>query len=145
MDQQKYEFTKSNELYFDFISEGSQGKVYKRVRFHEIPNYGFYNMGLCDVDPETGNENYDNITNNGDRDTVLATVSEICDVFFELYPQHTIYIKGTTDSRTRLYQMAISHYFEELDLKFHILGELADKMTRFQKNTNYKSFLILKK
>lgn len=145
MDHPKYKFSKSNELYFDFISEGWKGRVHKRVRFHEIPNYGFYNMGLCDIDPETGEENYNSNTNNGDRDTVLATVAEICEAFFEIYPQHTIYFKGTTDSRTRLYQMAINHYFYELELKFHILGELADKMTRFKKNTNYKSFLILKK
>lgn len=145
MDQPKYEFTKSNELYFDFFSVGKKGVVYKRVRFHEISNYGFYNMGLCDVDPETGEENYNSITDNGDRDTVLATVAEICETFFNLYPLHTIYFKGTTDSRTRLYQMAINHYFYELDEKFDILGELGDKMTRFKKNTNYKSFLILKK
>jgi hypothetical protein len=41
--------------------------------------------------------------------------------------------------------MAINHFYDELSERFHILGELDDKMARFKRNTNYKSFLILKK
>ena len=145
INQERYKFNKSNELHFDFISKGRKGEILKRVTFHEIPDHGFYNMGLWDVDTITGEIDYYSITDNGDRDIVLATVSDICDAFFELYPQYTIYFKGTTASRTRLYQMAINHYFDEISEKFHILGELEDKMTRFAKNNNYQSFLILKK
>jgi len=145
MDQPKYKFTKSNELHFDFISLGRKGEIRKRVTFFELEKYGFFNMGLGDIDSTTGEVDYNSITDNGDRNAVLATVSEIVEVFFKIYPQHTIYFKGTTDSRTRLYQMAINQYYNELSEKFHILGELESKMTRFKKNTNFKSFLILKK
>jgi hypothetical protein len=144
MDQPKYQFKRTNELHFDFISEGKKGAVLKRVSFVEF-EYGFFNMGLGDVDENTCEVTYLSITDNDDRDKVLATVAQIIDELFTLYPQHTIYFKGTSDSRTRLYQIAINHYFDELDSKFHVLGELEDKMTRFQRNTNYKSFLILKK
>jgi hypothetical protein len=144
MDQPKYKYKRTNELHFDFASEGKKGRILKRVSFVEI-EYGFFNMGLGDVDDNTGQVNYISITDNGDRNKVLATVAEIVDELFTIYPQHTIYFKGTTESRTRLYQMAINHYLDELNSKFHILGELDDKMTRFIKNTNYKSFLILKK
>jgi hypothetical protein len=41
--------------------------------------------------------------------------------------------------------MAINNLCDELSERFHILGELDDKMIRFKRNTNYKSFLILKK
>ena len=102
-------------------------------------------MGLGDLNPETGEVDYYSVSDNGDRNAVLATVSEVIESFFELYPSHTIYFKGTSISRTRLYQMAINHYYDELSVRFHILGELDDKMTRFKRNTNYKSFLILKK
>jgi len=100
-------------------------------------------MGLGDLNPETGEVDFYSVSDNGDRNAVLATVSEIIESFFELYPTHTIYFKGTSKSRTRLYQMAINHFYDELTKRFHILGELDDKMTRFKKNTNYKSFLIL--
>lgn len=81
----------------------------------------------------------------GDRNTVLATISDIIESFFEPYPSHTIYFKGTSKSRIRLYQIGINHYYDELSARFHILKELDDKITRFKTNANYKSFLILKK
>ncbi|MBP6236675.1 MAG: hypothetical protein KA536_11050 [Saprospiraceae bacterium] len=144
MDQSKYEFRKTNELHFDFISVGKKGEIHKRVTFIEL-EYGFFNMGLGDLNPESAEVDYFSVSDNGDRNTILATVSEIIVSFFELYPSHTIYFKGTSRSRTRLYQMAINHFYDELSERFHILGELDDKMTRFKRNTNYKSFLILKK
>lgn len=144
MDQTKYQFKRTNELHFDFESVGKKGTVLKRVTFIEF-EFGFFNMGLGDVDEVTGEVNYLSITDNGDRDKVLATVTQIVEDIFISYPEHTIYFKGTNASRTRLYQIAINHYLDELTPKFHILGELDDKMTRFTKNTNYKSFLILKK
>jgi hypothetical protein len=144
MDQPKYEFKRTSELHFDFISVGKKGEIHKRVSFIEM-QYGFFNMGLGDVDSQTGEVDYNTVTDNGDRNTVLATVSEIIEAFFEIYPSHTIYFKGTSNSRTRLYQMAINHYYDELSERFHILGELDQKMTRFNRNFNYKSFLILKK
>ena len=144
MDQPKYEFRRTNELHFDFISVGKKGEIYKRVTFIEL-EYGFFNMGLGDLNPESAEVDYFSVSDNGDRNTILATVSEIIESFFELYPTHTIYFKGTSRSRTRLYQMAINHFYEELSERFHILGELDDKMTRFKRNTNFKSFLILKK
>ena len=144
MDQSKYEFRKTNELHFDFISVGKKGEIHKRVTFIEL-EYGFFNMGLGDLNPESTEVDYFSVSDNGDRNNILATVSEIIVSFFELYPSHTIYFKGTSRSRTRLYQMAINHFYDELSERFHILGELDDKMTRFKRNTNYKSFLILKK
>ena len=144
MEQPKYEFKRTNELHFDFISVGKKGEIHKRVTFIEL-QYGFFNMGLGDLNPETAEVDYFSVSDNGDRNTVLATVSEIIESFFELYPSYTIYFKGTSNSRTRLYQMAINHFYDELSERFHILGELDDKMTRFKRNTNYKSFLILKK
>jgi hypothetical protein len=144
MDQPKYEYKRTNELHFDFISVGKKGEIHKRVTFIEL-QYGFFNMGLGDLNPETAEVDYFSVSDNGDRNTILATVSEIIESFFELYPSHTIYFKGTSNSRTRLYQIAINHFYDELSERFHILGELDDKMTRFKRNTNYKSFLILKK
>ncbi|HMR89569.1 MAG TPA: hypothetical protein PKD51_15520 [Saprospiraceae bacterium] len=144
MDQPKYEFKRTNEIHFDFISVGKKGEIHKRVTFIEL-QYGFFNMGLGDLNPETDEVDFYSVSDNGDRNAVLATVSEVIEAFFDLYPSHTIYFKGTSKSRTRLYQMAINHYYDELSVRFHILGELDDKMTRFKKNTNYKSFLILKK
>ena len=121
MDQPKYEFRRPNERQFDFISVGKKGVIHKRVTFIEL-EYGFFNMGLGDLNPESAEIDYFSVSDNGDRNTILATVSEIIESFFELYPSHTIYFKGTSRSGTRLYQMAINHFYDELSERFHVLG-----------------------
>ncbi len=59
-------------LVFTFFCIGKKGTILKRVSFIE---FGFFNMGLGDVDKQTGEVNYLSITDNGDRDKVLARVA----------------------------------------------------------------------
>jgi hypothetical protein len=94
---------------------------------------------------KTDKVNYDIITNNGDRDKILATVAASVHTFFSKYPDDAIHLTGNTPSRTRLYQMAIATHFDELSLDFHIFGKLNEKVLRFEKGVNYEAFFIILK
>jgi hypothetical protein len=127
---------------YQFISEGINGRITKRVYFQETTLDNYVSLLMGDYDPKTGEIDFYNISNNGDRDKILATIVDICYNYFELYPNHIITFTGANEARTRLYQMAISKYFDELSLDFHIFGELNKVTEPFRKKINYTSFYI---
>jgi hypothetical protein len=63
----------------------------------------------------------------------------------EEHPSATVYLKGSTDSRTRLYQIIISKFIEQISSEFDVYGELEEKFERLKKNIYYKGFLIQKR
>ena len=54
-------------------------------------------------------------------------------------------IQGSTKSRTRLYQIAISKYLAELEHKYSIWGFIDDHFEYFTKGNNYDGFIIGRK
>jgi hypothetical protein len=130
---------------YQFISEGPKGNITKRVYFQETTRENYVSLLMGDYDYKTGETDFYNVSNNGDRDKVLATIVDICYNYFELYTTHVITFTGANDARTRLYQMAINTYFDELSLDFHIYGELNKATEPFRKNINYSAFYILLK
>ncbi len=130
---------------YEFISEGPRGNIIKRVYFQETTRDNYVSLLMGDFSYETGETDFYNISNNGDRDKVLATIVDIIYNYFELYPTHVITFTAANDARTRLYQMAINTYFHELSLDFHIYGELNKATEPFTKNINYSAFYILLK
>jgi hypothetical protein len=70
---------------FDFISTGRNGDILKRVAFTKTEMDGVYNLVLGDV--HEGNEIDDYaITDNGDRNKVLATVASIVEAYTRRFP-----------------------------------------------------------
>lgn len=104
-----------------------------------------YNIALGDK--LEGSDEIDDliVTNNQDREKVLATVAATVIIFTKRRPKAQIYIEGSTRSRTRLYQIAISKYFDELSHLFDIKGFMDDDFYPFEKNNDYASFLITRK
>lgn len=130
---------------FDFESSGKLGIVRKRVAFQttNIPN--IYNLAFGDVTP---NDEIDDlsISNNGDRNKVLATVARIVEIYLAKFPHRYVYIQGSTKERTRLYRMAIGLNLEELSKKFLIYAELHNgDLAPFYNNMNINAFLIRRK
>jgi len=139
-------FTNNDFLDYEFFSEGPKGKVKKVVRFSKIEDDPIvYNMGFGDEDPDTGEINDLAITNNEDRDLVLATVANTIIDFGNHYGNHYIYAKGSTPSRTRLYQMGIASLLEEIRMDFDIYGLKNENWHDFKKDVNYEAFLVKKK
>ena len=71
----RYELkAESSLLIFEFISEGSKGRIPKIIKFSETALKGFYNLAFGDKDAKTGDIDDEVISNNGDSEQVLATV-----------------------------------------------------------------------
>lgn len=129
---------------FDFFSIGKNGRIPKRIEFMptEIPD--IVNLAFGDINEDGEIDDY-SISDNGDRNKILATVAFAADVYLNKYPEKWIYFKGSTDERTRLYRMAIGLNFEELAMKFDFYAEQADGIIPFRKNIEVKGILVKKR
>jgi len=100
--------------YVKFVSDGPNGKIPKIVLYQPMNEPDLYNLALGDLDSKTGEIDFDIRTNNGDRDMILATITETVYAFLYSRPTYSIHFKGSDSVSTRLYQMAISNYFDKL-------------------------------
>jgi len=82
------------------------------------------------------------ISNNGDRQKVLATIVPIVGHFMEENPNSTVMATGSTPSRTRLYQIGLASLIEKITLVFELKGYFQGNWELFQKGHSYSSFLI---
>jgi hypothetical protein len=133
---------KTNKNFFDyeFESIGPKGIIKKVARFNSIGE-NIYNFGFGDLDPRTGKIGDMVVSNNNDGDKVLATVAKIIYDFTNVFHGALIFIKGTTLSRTRWYQMGISKYWIQVEPIFEIWGLYQRKWEPFRKGKNYEAFL----
>lgn len=146
MELDKYDVEISNSYAtFDFISKGHLGKIDKVINYTEIDE-GIYNLGFGDKNLVTGNVDDKVVTNNGDMTKILATVAYSIYVFTEKNPNIWIYVTGSSQSRIRLYRMAINKYFEELSQDFNIyISKGSEEWYFFEPNTKTTEFLIQRK
>jgi hypothetical protein len=145
MRQEQYAFTRVPErFYYDFFSVGPQGKIKKVVEYYRIPGVAteVYNLSFGDWDERESRMNDKANTNNADRDKVLATVAATVVDFLNHHPDASIFAAGSTDARTRLYQMGISRLWEEISNTFQVEGFINGNWQPFQKGVNYSSFLL---
>jgi hypothetical protein len=147
MNLEHYNYSVSNDFQrYSFYSEGPKGKIKKTVVYSKIQDAPvIYNLAFGDEDPVTRQINDKVITNNEDRDIVLATVANTIHAFIGRYGNHFIFAKGSTPSRTRLYQMSIARLMDEINMDFDVFGIIGDKISRFKTNVNYEAFLIKRK
>lgn len=144
LDRYKFEINKSS-TEFTFISEGHLGRIEKAIQYEEIQK-GFYNLGFGDVNPITREIDDTIVTNNGDMTKILATVAYSLYVFTSKNPNVWIYVTGSSQSRIRLYRMAINKYIQEIEKDFVIYILLEDgEWYPFKPNTNNSAFLIQRK
>lgn len=135
-----------NCMMFEFESEGPNGKIKKEVQYTLINLDGFvyYNLGFGDLNVN-GRVNDLSISNNSDRDKILATVALTAVKFTEYLPNALVYAEGSTPGRTRLYQIAIGLNLEDIGALFIVYGLKNRQWLLFEKNTNYEAFLVLRK
>ncbi len=147
MNLERYTYSASNDFQrYSFYSEGPKGKIKKTVVYSKIQEGPvIYNLAFGDEDPVTGQINDNTTTNNEDRDIVLATVANTINAFTDRYGNHFIFAKGSTPSRTRLYQMSIARLLDEISIDFDVFGVIGDNVSWFERNVNYDAFLIKRK
>ena len=89
----------------------------------------------------TGEINDTIISNNGDSEKVLGTVISTLYAFTDKHPTEYVMATGSTKSRTRLYRMGITKYFDEIQNDFFIFGLRNQEWVKFEKEIEYEAFL----
>lgn len=143
MNQPTYKIQVNEKNTYSFISVGRRGLILKVVRFDEIEP-DVFNLGFGDFDFEKQTLSDSIVSDNGDMEKILATVVSILNDFLQNNPKFSVFIVGSTLSRTRLYQIAINRYYEDFKVYFEIFGFKNSEFEVFQKNVNYESFLVRK-
>ncbi|MCX6351792.1 MAG: hypothetical protein NTX03_08010 [Bacteroidetes bacterium] len=146
MNQPKYQLKAGDNLTtYEFLSEGSKGKIVKLIQFTTTNYHDVFNLAFGDKDGETGQIDDKVISNNGDSEMVLATVVSALYAFTDKHPDAWIYATGSTKSRTRLYRMGITKYLKEVKTDFQIFGQVGKAWEEFEKEVDYESFLVRRK
>lgn len=151
MNYEKYDdiSISQNSLDYKFLSIGVKGKLNKFIQFNpHSGNDQIYNLALGTIE-KNGNVDYTSLSKNGDRDKILATIGAIAYIFSEYYPEKMIFLTGDTESKTRLYQMAINNAHDEILETFIIQGlkiiENKYYHSQFERGTNYDAFLFIRR
>lgn len=131
-------------MVYEFVSEGPNGLIVKVVQYTETNMQGVFNLAFGDRD-ETGKLDDFSISNNGDREKVLATVVTTVYAFTDKWPDAWVFATGSTKSRTRLYRMGLSKYIDEMQLDFEVYGLFNQEWELFVKGADYEAFLAKRK
>ena len=149
MAEDKYPFLKiPEEHFYEFYSNGPKGIVKKVVRYSLIQERPFkiYNLGFGDWNEKQQDVDDLVITNNEDRQKVLATVADTVVDFLSNHPRAAVFAQGSTASRTRLYQMNIGAYWREIqDASYLVQGYLSGEWQSFKTGINFEAFIIRRK
>lgn len=143
MSVEKYDLISGENLTtFEFVSEGSKGKIDKIIQFSSANYLNVYNLGFGDKDLITGEIDNKVVSNNGDSEKVLGTVVESLYIFTDKNPEALVYAIGSTKTRTRLYQIGITKFIEKATADFIIYGQIEKEWYFFEKDINYDAFLV---
>lgn len=148
MQLEKYDVRATeNHNRFEFVSIGSNGSILKVVEFTPLDEAGvIYNLGFGDVNALTGDWDDKAVTNNGDRNKILATVANIVVAFLDKYPTVSVYAEGSTPIRNVLYQRTIERFRDEISEAFNIMGYTeSGGWVAFDQGESFIAFLINRK
>lgn len=145
MSLERYNFeTERTHTSYEFTSEGRNGIIRKGVNFQLIdPKHEIYNLAFGDFNAQ-GEIDDLSVSDNKDRDKILATVAATVVDFSENHPTATIIATGSTLARTRLYRMGITRNFENISEIFDVQG-YAGGWVPFKKGTDYQAFSVRRK
>ena len=145
MNVEAYPFNaNSDKLVFQFESVSNHKTIFKEVRYTLISDGEpfIYNLFLGDYNLIDGTISDMTISNNQDMENILATVAQTMIEFLSLRPDCLILFTGSTQSRTRLYRIAISNYLNEFEDFFVVYGRINNEIEPFAANRAYDAFVI---
>lgn len=126
---------------YRFLSIGTMGTIKKDVTFKSV-GLNIYFLTFGDKNELTGKLDDRVISNNGDRDKVLATVAEITLDFLAHHQDATVIAVGNTPGRSRLYQMSINSKWQEIREVYCVEGYFNNDWEDFQPGKYYEAFSI---
>jgi hypothetical protein len=141
MTQPFYQFTSSREaLRYEFESIGDR-IIPKVVLFNITDLPGIYSLTLANLLAD-GSLDDTTVSDNGDMEKILATVFQCMSAFLNDHPTSIVAFSGSSEARTRLYQIAIARELEDVSNRFNIWGLTQDAIEPFQRNKAYDGFMI---
>ena len=140
-------FTNSAFKDYEFFSEGPKGKIKKSIHYTKLDDADIPIHNLAFGDQNTATNSIDDliVSNNKDKDLVLATVAHTIDQFCSHHLDQYVFAAGSTPARTRLYQMGISRLWDQISVDFDLLGLKNHKWLPFKYGINYDAFMVKKK
>ena len=114
----------------------------KLIQFNETQVENIYNLAFGDYDQQTHDIDDGVRTNNSDMVKVLATVAEAVHKFTTQYPGCLVFFRGSSESRTRLYRIAISRNYAELSHGFKIFGYINGQAVPFYPTRQFDGFIV---
>jgi hypothetical protein len=150
MQNERYPYENVNHIArFEFESVGPKGPIKKIINYNFLEKLKdgtpVYNLGFGDYNGDEQDFNDLTISNNDDRNKILATVANTVLDFSRHFENVVVYARGSTPSRTRLYQISIAANLEEIEKQFLILGLQGDHWAKFKKGINYEAFSVTRK
>lgn len=131
-----------NCLLFEFQSVSDLRVIEKVIVYSPFEeDSSIYNLALGDI-LRNGEVSDLTVSNNSDLEKVISTVVQTLFRFFEKYSESSVYFKGSTPQRTRLYRIIISKEIEEAKKIFNIFGIIDTKIEKFELNRPYDSFVL---
>ncbi|PSL27374.1 DUF6934 family protein [Dyadobacter jiangsuensis] len=141
MDRLLYQYLLDNSgRMFSFSSAGDK-VMDKVVLFTPMETQDSYAVILGDLQND-GSIDLDITSSDGNTELVLTTVAKDIMFFLSDHPKAEVLIKGSTQARTRLYQMAIVRELSDIGRYFDIHGLTTDGLEVFQQGRNYWGFTI---
>jgi hypothetical protein len=150
MQLDKYDF-QANETFvsFAFNSIGPKGVIKKVVNYQlltlQFRGLPVVNLAFGDWNEEKQKVDDSTISNNNDREKVLATVASTLLVYMEKYGRRAVFARGITPAKTRLYQMGINAQRIETEKLFEVYGLFRAAWVPFEPGHNFDAFLVIKK
>ncbi len=142
MDGPYYDFTASDDAtVFWFKSTNGDKIIEKEVRYTATFLPDMYSLALVDVLSD-GTVSDVSRPRQGDVEKVLATVIQTIHTFLATRPTATVAFAGSTDARTRLYQIAIVRELSKVESAFVLQGYLNGAFENFVPGTVYAAFAI---
>jgi hypothetical protein len=134
----------SSNLSYTFQSLGPKGIINKIVLYRKINAIieNFYILTLGDWDEKSSNIDDLVITDNKDTEKILFAVAHTALLFVNHFPDANILIVGSTRSRTRLYQMTIAHYINEIEKHFDVQGLRNGHLENFRPGIDFDGFMV---
>lgn len=79
---------------FEFVSIGKYGVIPKRIAFIPTVLPEVFNLAFGDINEDGEIDDY-SISDNGDRNKILATLAKVIELYTDKYPERWIYFRGS--------------------------------------------------
>ena len=123
MTAKHYDYFDFTTTQYFFVSEGQKNKILKSVVFtplaDNICNVGFGDWHNGDIDDAV-------ISNNHDIVKIFNTIAKIMYDYSDKFPDQILFIDPVDGKRKQLYNRIFQRHYEDIDIRFEIIGIIHD-------------------